>query len=140
MRSYTMTILMVVVFVLVLFATVALAAEAAEMPWDDLEITIGGVVLLWAGIVAAVVEIGKHVYFGDRPLLDTSAKIWGANLLLGGVGVFVHQMMQGSDILPALLAAGAAVLTASGIFEGVKVAAGKSSPTEQEPSNHGGTG
>lgn len=136
MRSYTMTVLLLAVFVLALGATVVLAADGTEMPWDDLEITIGGVVLLWAGIVAGLIEIGKHIRIGGTPLLGTPGKIWAANLILGGIGVFVYELSRGTDVIPALLAAGAAVLAASGIFEGVKTAVGKS----PVPSNHGGTG
>lgn len=126
-----------VVFVL---AVAAIALAAAEpLPWGGLEIAIGPVVLLWGGVVAAVVELLKHVYFGDRSLLDTPGKIWAANLLLGGVGVFVYELVNGADVLAALLAAGAAVVAASGIFEGFKTAtqAGKSSSVA---SSHSGTG
>lgn len=122
---------------LVVLGLPALAA-AEPLPWDGLEIAIGPMVLVWGAVVAAVVQLLKHVYFGDKPLLDTPGKIWAANLLLGGVGVFLYEVLSGKDVLAALVAAGAAVLTASGIFEGVKTAAGvgKSSAA----SSHGGTG
>ena len=121
---------------LVVLGLPALAA-AEPLPWDELEIAIGPVVLVWGAVVAAVVQLLKHVYLGDKPLLDTPVKIWAANLLLGGVGVFLYEVLSGKDVLAALVAAGAAVLTASGIFEGVKTAtaAGKSSAA----SSHGGT-
>lgn len=122
---------------LVVLGLPALAA-AEPLPWDELEIAIGPVVLVWGAVVAAVVQLLKHVYFGGKPLLDTPVKIWAANLLLGGVGVFLYEVLSGKDVLAALVAAGVAVLTASGIFEGVKTAAtaGKSSVAN----NHNGTG
>lgn len=127
MRSYTMTILLLVVIVLALGATAVLAAEGAEMPWDGLEIAVGGVVLLWGGVVSGLIEIGKHIRIGGSPLLGTPGRIWAANLIFGGVGVFVYELAQGAELLPALLAAVTAVVAASGIFEGIKNAAGKSS-------------
>lgn len=127
MRSYTMTILLLVVIVLALGATAVLAAEGAEMPWDGLEIAVGGVVLLWAGVVSGLIEIGKHIRIGGSPLLGTPGRIWAANLILGGAGVLVYELLQGKPFLAALIAAGAAVVAASGIFEGVKTAVGKSS-------------
>ena len=123
--------------VLVVLGLPALAADE-PMPWDELEITVGPVVLVWGAVVAAVVQLLKHVYFEGKPLLDTPVKIWAANLLLGGVGVFLYEVLSGKDVLAALAAAVVAVLTASGIFEGVKTAAtaGKSSAAN----NHNGTG
>lgn len=119
-------------FVFVFGLSVVALAQEGEVPWEDLEITIGGVVLVWAGIVAAVVEIGKHVYFGDEPLLNTPAKIWGANLGLGGLGIFIYQTMGGASVLEALLAALTAVIAASGVFEGVKTITGKSQKSSGE--------
>lgn len=127
MRSYTMTILLLVVIVLALGATAVLAAEGAEMPWDGLEIAVGGVVLLWAGVVSGLIEIGKHVRVGGNALLGTPGRIWAANLILGGVGMFVYELTQGAEVLPALLAALTAVVAASGVFEGLKTAVGNSS-------------
>lgn len=123
MRSYTMRVLLLAVFVLALGATVVLAADGDGLPWDELEIAIGGVVLLWGGIVAGLIEIGKHVRVGSTVLLGTPQRIWMANLLLGGAGVLIYELLQGTSFLSALLAAAAAVLTASGIFEGIKTAA-----------------
>src|SRR5690606_36818189 len=109
----------IVVFAVVLVVMGLPALAAAEpLPWDGLEIAIGPVVLVWGTVVAAVVQLPKHVYCGGKPLLGTPGKIWAANLLLGGVGVFLYHALRAKDVLAALVAAGAAVLTASGIFEG----------------------
>lgn len=118
-------------FVFVLVVSVVALAQEGETPWEGLEITIGGVVLAWAGVVAAVVEIGKHVYFGDEPLLNTSAKIWGANLALGGLGIFIYEVMGGASVLEGLLAALTAIIAASGVFEGVKTVTGNSKKSSE---------
>lgn len=120
------------VFVFVFGLSVVALAQEGEVPWEDLEITIGGVVLAWAGVVAAVVEVGKHVYFGDEPLLNTPAKIWGANLALGGLGIFIYEVMGSASVLEGLLAALTAVIAASGVFEGVKTITGKSKKSSGE--------
>src|SRR5690554_6446706 len=130
-------VLLALVAVLVLSLAVLAAAEGTEMPWDDLEIAIGGVVLLWGGIVAGLIEIGKHVRVGSTVLLGTPQRIWMANLLLGGAGVLIYELLQGTSFLSALLAAAAAVLTASGIFEGIKTAASSAVGKSPVPSNHG---
>jgi len=121
----------VLLVALLLLAFPVLAAAEASMPWDQLEVAIGPVVLVWGALVAGVIQILKAVQVGDppRPLLDTAQKIWLANVLLGGVGVLVYELTQGTVLLQAVLNAVLAVLTASGVFEAAKTAgaAGKSS-------------
>lgn len=125
-RKAAFALAVAVLFVL-LFAVVVLAQEnGEEPPWSGLELKIGGVAILWGGVVAALVEIGKHVYFTDEPFLNTPAKIWGANLVLGGLGIMIYELLQGTAILQAALAALAAVISASGLFEAAKTAVGKS--------------
>lgn len=106
----------------------ALAATEGEMPWDGLEIAIGPVVLVWGAVVAAIVQLLKAVKIGDppRPLLGSAQAIWLANLLLGGVGVLVYEVTNGAALLQAVVNGVLAVLSASGLFEAVKTAAGNS--------------
>lgn len=116
---------------LLVFGAPVLAATADAVPWDDLEIAVGPVVLVWGAVVAAIVQLLKAVKVGNppAPLLDTAQKIWLANVLLGGVGVLVYELTQGTVLLQAVLNAVLAVLTASGVFEAAKTAgaAGKAS-------------
>lgn len=109
----------------------ALAAAEGEMPWDGLEIAIGPVVLVWGAVVAGLVQILKAVKVGEpaKPLLDTSQKIWLANLLLGGVGVLVYEVIGGTAPLQAILNAVMTILSASGLFEAVKTM-GKGTSTQ----------
>lgn len=121
----------VLLVALLLLAFPVLAAAEASMPWDHLEVAIGPVVLVWGAFVAGIIQALKAVQVGSppRPLLDTAQKIWLANVLLGGVGVLVYELTQGTVLLQAVLNAVLAVLTASGVFEAAKTAgaAGKSS-------------
>src|SRR5690554_2714715 len=106
------------------------------MPWDGLEIAIGAIVFLWGGLVSGLIEIGKRIRIGGVPLLGTPTRIWAANLILGGIGVLTYELMSGTTFLSALLTAGAAVLTASGLFEGIKTAASSAVGKSPVPSNH----
>lgn len=117
------------------------AAEPAPMPWDDVVIPIGGVALLWGGVVAAIIQLLKHVQWDGRPILANSTHIWGANLLLGGVGMFIAALQSGSTALAALLYAGEAVLSAVGTFEFAKKA-GQSflaKPSDKPPNENAPT-
>ena len=130
MRTVSSAAVLVAVALLVL-ALPVLGATEGTVPWDELEIAIGPVVLVWGALVAGVIQVLKAVQVGNppRPLLDTAQKIWLANVLLGGVGVLVYELTQGTVLLQAVLNAVLAVLTASGVFEAAKTtgAAGKSS-------------
>lgn len=127
MRTVSSAAVLVAVTLLVLAMPVLAAAEVA-VPWDQLEIAIGPVVLVWGAVVAGVVQVLKGVKIGDppRPLLGSPQAIWLANLLLGGVGVLVYEVTNGAALLQAVVNGVLAVLSASGLFEAVKTAAGNS--------------
>src|SRR5690606_40546132 len=74
---------------LLLVSVAALANTGDSMPWDNLEITIGPVVLVWGVVVSGLIQVLKGIRVGNppRPLLATSQSIWLANIILGGVGV-----------------------------------------------------
>ena len=96
------------------------------MPWDELQIQIGPAVLVWAPIVTALIQILKNVKVGGTPLLGNEKAIWLANLVLGGLGMFLYSILNtNATVLQALVDALMAVVGASGIFEAVKTA-GKS--------------
>jgi len=126
----------VLLAVLLLLSFPVLAASEATMPWDQLEIAIGPVVLVWGAVVAGVIQVLKAVQVGSppRPLLDTAQKIWLANVLLGGVGVLVYELTQGTVLLQAVLNAILAVLTASGVFEAAKTAGTSGNSSTQDAS------
>src|SRR5690606_1797023 len=126
----------VLLVALLLLAFPVLAASDATMPWDQLEIAIGPVVLVWGALVAGVIQILKAVQVGDppRPLLDTAQKTWLANVLLGGVGVLVYELTQGTVLLQAVLNAILPVLTASGVFEAAKTPGAAGKPSTQDAS------
>jgi len=123
MRTVSRAVVLAAAFLLML-ALPALAATEDNLPWGDLEVSIGPVVLVWGAVVAGVVQVLKAVKVGSppRPLLDTAQKIWLANLLLGGLGVLVYELANGTVALQAVLNAVMAVLTASGVFEAAKTA------------------
>ena len=135
MRTVSSAAVLVAVTLLVLAMPVLAAAEVA-VPWDQLEIAIGPVVLVWGAVVAGVIQVLKAVQVGSppRPLLDTAQKIWLANVLLGGVGVLVYELMQGTALLQAVLNAILAVLTASGVFEAAKTAGTSGNSSTQDAS------
>ena len=126
----------VLLVALLLLAFPVLAAAEVAVPWDQLEIAIGPVVLVWGAFVAGVIQVLKAVQVGSppRPLLDTAQKIWLANVLLGGVGVLVYELMQGTALLQAVLNAILAVLTASGVFEAAKTAGASGNSSTQDAS------
>ena len=126
----------VLLVALLLLAFPVLAAAEAPMPWDHLEVAIGPVVLVWGAVVAGVIQVLKAVRVGSppRPLLDTAQKIWLANVLLGGVGVLVYELTQGTVPLQAVLNAILAVLTASGVFEAAKTAGTSGNSSTQDAS------
>lgn len=98
---------------------------------EGLEITVGPVVLVVAPLVAAIIQVLKHVQWNGNPLLPNETAIWVANALLGGVAFTLYQLSQGESIGAALLNAIIAVFGASGVFEGVKSTVGKLSSTQQ---------
>src|SRR5690606_38025203 len=111
----------------VALATRALASDGT-MPWDDLIISFGGTALVWGGVVAGVIQIGKAIQLHGKPLLGSPQAIWLANLALGGPGMFLYAYLDGAGILPSLLQAVLAVLGASGAYEAVATVVGKGSP------------
>jgi len=119
------------VSLLLLVSVAALANTGDSMPWDNLEITIGPIVLVWGVVVSGLIQVLKGVRVGNPPrsLLSTSQSIWLANIILGGVGVLVYELVNGAQLLQAILNAVTAIVTAVGVFEGAKTAAGKENGT-----------
>lgn len=116
---------------LLLVSVAALASTGDSMPWDNLEITIGPIVLVWGVVVSGLIQVLKGVRVGNppRPLLATPQSIWLANVALGGVGVLVYELVNGAQLLQAILNAITAIVAAVGVFEGAKTAAGKENGT-----------
>lgn len=56
-------------------------------------------------MVAALIQLGKAIRVGGRPLLGSSQAIWLANLVLGGPGMFLHAIL--TEGLGVLLSAAA---------------------------------
>lgn len=103
------------------------ADEPAAMPWDNVMVPIGGVALAWGGVTAGLVQLLKSIEWNGRRLLNTSGRIWAANMLIGGTGMFIAAMQNGANPWSALIYAVQAILTASGAFEFVKHAVSKGS-------------
>lgn len=114
--------------IVVVLSVAVLAADGTAPPWEGIVIEFGGTALVWGGIVAGLIQLGKHIRIGGSALLGTAQAIWLANLILGGLGMFLYSYLNGAGIPAALLQAGLAVLGASGAFEAVATAAGKGSP------------
>lgn len=115
--------------VFVALVAVGTLASDGSTPWDDLTISFGGTALAWGAVVAAVIQLGKAIRVNGSPLLGTAQTIWLANLVLGGLGMFLYAYMGGATVLSALLQAVLAVLGASGTFEAVATAVGKGNST-----------
>lgn len=123
--------------VLVGLATVALAADA--LPWEGLEINIGGVVLVWAGIQTALVQILKSIKVDGRSFLPTKWSKRLANVALGFVGLILAAASTGTPLGEALWAAIGATLGAVGLWEYLGDAIGGEEKKDSEPRNPTGT-
>lgn len=99
---------------------------------EGIEITLGPAVIVVAPIVAAIIQLLKHVQFNGRPVLPDERAVWAANALLGGVAFTLYQVSIGESIGTAIISAIAAILGASGVYEGAKAALGKA-PSQASP-------
>lgn len=121
-RFRGITIVLVVLTVLALMTTAALAAEAVENgdPWEGLVVTFGGVTIVWATAQMGLLQVLKGIKIGDKPLLGNSGMIWLANAVLGVLGMVLAATQAGTPWPGALVQAIIAVFAASGEFEALK--------------------
>lgn len=125
-KSVLVTLLVAVVLMVMGFAVAVYAAEGTP-PWADLEIHIGGVVLMWAGVQTALVQLLKSIEINGRRIVEGKGRILLANAIIGGIGLILSATMAGTPLPQALLSALAAVLASVGLWEHVGDVAGKSS-------------
>ena len=122
-RFRGITIVLVVLAVLALVTTAALAANGeAENgdPWEGLVVTFGGITIAWASAQMGLLQLLKGIKIGDKPLLGSPGLIWLANAVLGVLGMVLAATQAGTPWPGALVQAIIAVFAASGEFEALK--------------------
>lgn len=128
MRKTVLVVLLTAIVVLVMGLAVAVFASDGEVPWADLKIEVGGVVLYWLGIQTAIVQALKSVEINGRRIVEGKTRTLLANAVVGGIGLILASVIAGTPFLQALMAAVAATLASVGLWEHVGDAVvGKSS-------------